>query len=266
VVLTSAAPAPPTAVGPDPSVHVTTDQPTQRALTVTGASGPFWLVLGESTNAGWYATVNGRDLGPARMVDGGANGWLVTPPSGPGPVRVSLTWRPQQAVRVGLALSAIAIVVCGIGIVVGGRRERVVAGIGKGDPALTNPLVATGEPLDWRRTAIATAIVGVTAALVIQPAWALPLAAATAVSARWRRGRALVTIGAVGGVVAAGLVTVGRVVISHPAPGFGWVTRFEVANGVALAAVVLLVADALVERLRPVRRSTSAYHDSTRHG
>jgi hypothetical protein len=250
----------------DPSVRVSTNQPTYRGLTVTGATGPFWLVLGESANAGWHAMVNGRDLGPSRVVDGGANGWLVTPPAGGGPIAVSLTWRPQQTVRLGLAVSAVAAIVCGIAIAVGGRRERAASAVARPGPTLLNPLAGAADRLGGAATVVVTAFVGALAAAVIQPAWAIPIAAATAVSARRPGARAVLTVGAVGAVVLAGMVTLGRVLISHPSPGFGWVTRFEPANRVALAAVVLLVADALVERLRPVRRSTSAYHDSTRHG
>ena len=223
-------------------------------------------MLGESADPGWHATLNGHDLGPSRMVDGGSNGWLVTPPAGGGPLLVTLTWRPQEAVRVGLALSGVAVVVCGIAVVVGGRRERAVAAGGGGAPALLDPLTGHGGGLRKAATLVATLVAGGLAAVVIHPLWAIPIAAATAVSARWIRGRVVLTVGAVGGAVLAGLFTLARVVISHPAPGFGWVTRFEPAHQLALVAVVLLAADALVEGLRPVRRGTSAYHDSTRHG
>jgi hypothetical protein len=270
IVLTSPG-SPALAAGSHPTaanvtVRVTANQATHRGLTVTGATGPFWLVLGESANAGWRAAVNGRDLGPSRLVDGGANGWLVTPPAGGGPIAVSLTWRPQQTVRLGLAVSAVAAIVCGIAVAVGGRRERAGSAVAPPGPTLLSPLAGAADRLGAAATVVVTALVGALAAAVIHPAWAIPIAAATAVSARRPGARAVLTVGAVGSVVLAGMITLGRVLVSHPAPGFGWVSRFESANRVALAAVVLLVADALVERLRPVRRSTSAYHDSTRHG
>jgi arabinofuranan 3-O-arabinosyltransferase len=253
VVLHSAA-APGATVLParrDPSVRVTTNDPAHRVVTVTEISGPFWLVLGESANAGWHASVNGRDLGPARTVDGGANGWLVTPPPGGGPIAVSLTWRPQQAVRLGLALSAVGVIVCFVAVAVGARRERRgVDGVGGDEPALANPLIGTGGALSWPATTVATLVVAAVAAVAIHPAWAVPIGAATAVSARRPPWRALLTVGAVWAVVLVGLFTTARVVISHPTPGFGWVSGFELANRVALAAVVLLVADVTVERLR----------------
>ena len=38
-----------------------------------------WLVLGQSHNRGWHATIDGNDLGPPVVIDGFANGWLLPP-------------------------------------------------------------------------------------------------------------------------------------------------------------------------------------------
>ena len=66
---------------------------------------------------------------------------------------------------------------------------------------------------------------------------------------------------AVAGVVVVGLFSVARQVRSAPAPGFGWVTAYEAMHAVALVAVLFVVADAVVERLRPGAATTSAYDD-----
>ena len=47
------------------------------SVQVAPSARPSWLVLGQSQNAGWKATVNGRDVGGSRLVDGYANGWLL---------------------------------------------------------------------------------------------------------------------------------------------------------------------------------------------
>ena len=61
-------------------MKVTSKGSTKIELAVSGArkGTPFWLVLGQSNNAGWEATAAGKDLGGSTLVDGYANGWLVT--------------------------------------------------------------------------------------------------------------------------------------------------------------------------------------------
>ena len=53
-------------------------------VTPPAGGGPFWLVLGQGLNHGWHASVDGRDLGAPRAIDGGMNGWLVTDPTDAG--------------------------------------------------------------------------------------------------------------------------------------------------------------------------------------
>ena len=76
-------------------------------LTVSGATEPFWLVLGQSHNAGWTATVDGERLDAPVLVDGYANGWEV----GPGEtVEVHLEWTPQKVVDLALWASLLAVI------------------------------------------------------------------------------------------------------------------------------------------------------------
>ena len=65
---------------PGATVTVTDDGPTSYDLRIESDGRPFWLVLGQSHNDGWQAeTGTGRSLGEPQLVDGYANGWLVTP-------------------------------------------------------------------------------------------------------------------------------------------------------------------------------------------
>jgi hypothetical protein len=116
---------------------------------------------------------------------------------------------------------------------------------------LGNPLRGGGGALSWPAALVAAGLVAAVTAVVLHPAWAVPVGAATLASARWPRWRALLTVGALWGVVLTAQLYLARVVIAHPAPGFGWVSRFEFGNRLAVTAVLLLVADAVVERLRP---------------
>ncbi len=105
-------------------------------LTVHGVAtgpgqAPFYLVLGESVNAGWKAVGDGRAAasGPPVLIDGFANGWRIDPSSlGPavhdGTLSVVLTWQPQTRVDSALIVSAVAIVACVVLALVPVRRRR----------------------------------------------------------------------------------------------------------------------------------------------
>ncbi len=106
-----------------PSVRVDASTPTTIHLSVTGlgsgaGAAPANLILGESINAGWTATVvGGARLGPPVLIDGFANGWRMDPSSlgiavHGGTVSVVLQWQPQKRVDVALVISTVAIVGC----------------------------------------------------------------------------------------------------------------------------------------------------------
>ena len=94
----SALAIPAASVAATPKVKVTDNGRTKIQVQVTGAQKgkPFWMVLGQSNNAGWQASVAGKDIGGSTLVDGYANGWLVRPPSSN--FTMTLEWKPQQRV------------------------------------------------------------------------------------------------------------------------------------------------------------------------
>ncbi|HEX3946516.1 MAG TPA: discoidin domain-containing protein, partial [Acidimicrobiales bacterium] len=132
---------PPT-TGPVPTVTATTESPTSEQLRVSGASGPFELVLGQSNNAGWQAVAHPAsgapagarsvDLGRPELVDGFANGWPVTGgqlaalgASGTGSsFDVTLTWTPQRKVWIALGISGVALLGCLLVAVLPSRWRR----------------------------------------------------------------------------------------------------------------------------------------------
>jgi hypothetical protein len=65
---------------------------------------PSWLVLGQSFSEGWRASCDGTDLGAPRPVNAYANGWRA--PGGCS--RVEFAFAPQDGVRLGYAISALA--------------------------------------------------------------------------------------------------------------------------------------------------------------
>ena len=90
---------------------------------VEGADEPFWLVLGQSENAGWHATTDGATLGDRTLVDGYANGWLVDPTQES--FDVVLEWTPQERVWASLWVSLAGVLAClAIVAVTWWRRRR----------------------------------------------------------------------------------------------------------------------------------------------
>ena len=116
-------------------------------LAVQSDGEPFWLVLGQSSNEGWSADLDGGSLGERQLVNGYANGWLVTPEVA-GTLSVELRWTPQRLVWVGLALSLAVALAC-IAVVVATTRR------------------AETQPVD--------SFEGVSAVAVLGPAWSYPV-------------------------------------------------------------------------------------------
>lgn len=104
----ASAPAP-RAAAPAPSLRVTSRDATAVSLAVADATPgtPFWIVLGQSYDAGWQSVQSDEDTevdGP-HLVNGYANGFLVAPTAGD--PSVQLQFVPQNRVEVALLLSAI---------------------------------------------------------------------------------------------------------------------------------------------------------------
>jgi hypothetical protein len=258
--------------GPSPVLHVVRSAATSAQVVVHAPTGPFWLVLGQSTNTGWHATTaTGTDLGPPQLVDGYANGWLVTPKVAGHDMVISLEWRPQRLVWAALIVSATALVVCvllacwprratrrHVGASPGGARVAFSGASGNGaagsdDPdalALGSPLSSTGTRPRWWALAIAPVVAGGAAAALIVPAAGLPVAALTLVALALRHGRVLLAATCVALVVGVDVMVAVSQAHHHFAAEFGWPGHFETAGRVAWLAVTVLAADAVVEVAR----------------
>jgi hypothetical protein len=107
----------------DAAATVTVDHDSRDSIAtkVTSDGEPFWLVLSESLSEGWDPSSSDATFGPRTMVNGYANGWLVTPEF-PGEFSVQLRWEPQRTVWIALAVSAIAVAAC-IALLVWPRRK-----------------------------------------------------------------------------------------------------------------------------------------------
>ncbi|MCB1040411.1 MAG: DUF3367 domain-containing protein, partial [Acidimicrobiales bacterium] len=124
------------AVSQRPTMEVTASSRTSVDLHVPRADDDFWLILGQSHNAGWHATADGQDLGSPTLVNGYANGWRI--PAG-ADIDIHLEWTPQRVVDKLLAASALSILAA-FALVLWPRRRR-------GDDS---DVAVDWEPLDAR--------------------------------------------------------------------------------------------------------------------
>ncbi|MEP6625786.1 MAG: hypothetical protein ABJC79_15160, partial [Acidimicrobiia bacterium] len=253
--LTTAGTVTATPTRPGPAVRVVRNGRAAMTADVTGAAQPFWLMLGQSENAGWHATVDGHDLGPSQLVDGYANGWLVTPRQPD--LTVELEWVPQRTVQRSIALSVVAVMMClGIVIVSYGSRRRT-----RYDVAVSPAPVAIVWPwndLAGRSGVIATVAaavaVGVGGAIVVRPVVGLGLAAAVVAALWWRPARIALRLAPAIAIAAAGGYVAFRQARHHLPPIFEWPTFFGRIRTIGWLAVATLAASAVVELVASRRR------------
>jgi hypothetical protein len=241
---------------------------TSATVRVTGARGPFWMVLGQSQNAGWHATVDGKDLGESRIVDGFGNGWLVDPPSGSGTFTIELQWQPERVVLGAIAVSVLGALACLVivGFVLVRRRRRGRAAVeeeapldaaaprtGAG-PELADPRVAPGSRTSTLRTIVGTAVMALAGTVFVAPWAGVLVGLATLVVLVRPRWRVLVSLTPALALAICGAYVALKQYRSDVAPTFEWPAFFDAVRDVGWLAVVLLAADAVVELVRTVSR------------
>jgi arabinofuranan 3-O-arabinosyltransferase len=246
-----------------PKLTISHQGRTKMQVKVTGATAPFWLVLGESQNAGWRATVQGvGSLGGSQLVDGFANGWRIDP-KGKESLVVDLEWMPQQRVWVAIALSLLGGLLC-CALAAAGfwrARRRVVALEGAPDagpdriPVFAFPWLPAGEAPAVRTQVLAT-VAGAAVAAMVAGLWAGALVGVALVVAFCvPRGRAFLAAAPPLLVGLIGLYVAYKQVHASVPPVFEWPTLFSRATAPAWAAIVLFFADAVYELVTRGRRS-----------
>jgi hypothetical protein len=244
LVLTSASasvstlPAP--SVPAPPAVRITKKSRTSFDLQADRADAPFWLVLGQSHNLGWHAFADGRDLGPPVLIDGFANGWRLEPGS-TGTTKISLRWVPQRTVWLGLAVSALAAILCLLILVFSAlqsaKRRRGAAW--RGQDQLEVPEL--GPPRRPHPAMAAAVAVGF--GLAAGPAVGVAAGAVTLLAGLLRPARWL-ALGSAACLAAAGAYVAMQQYRYRFPPDFAWPVNTERAHSLGWLAVALLVATA----------------------
>jgi arabinofuranan 3-O-arabinosyltransferase len=239
------------ALGAGP-VSLEVDEPRRRQVIVPPCERDCWLVLGEGWNEAWSATIDGDDLGPPELVDGGFNGWRL-PASSTDRV-VDLEWTAQRPVDIAMAISAAAVLLA-IGLVI----TSLFAG--RGDPAARRPRIdlafTTSSASSSRAAWVATAVSAVGAALLIQPVWGavgLGVGMVGVLLDRVRAHRPERTAPRVFEIAGLALATAVVVAVLHtvrtqrPFPNSGWTERVDHLNGAALFALLVIAVGATLDR------------------
>ncbi|HXW35697.1 MAG TPA: discoidin domain-containing protein, partial [Acidimicrobiales bacterium] len=267
--------------GPVPTVSVISQNSTGQQLRVSGASGPFELVFGQSLNAGWKAVASPAagarsgshsvTLGSPELVDAFANGWHLdssqlaalgaTGTGGTGTFEITLTWAPQRAVWAALLISAITVAVCIVLVLLGFRRRRRAAprhastpsprassDRGPATPRLTLPGIRRVRRPRWWLIPIISVVTGGVAAAISAPLVGAAAAGVTALVLAVPVLRAASALIALGFLVAAVVSVVGGQAMHPVAMSSNWPSTYEAAGTLTWIAVVFLGVDAVTER------------------
>ena len=251
----------PGAPAPGPKLTITHNGRTKMTVKVTGATGPFWLVLGESQNAGWKASVHGAgSLGGSQLVDGYANGWRIDPKGAP-TLTIDVEWMPERKVLAAIALSLLGGLLC-LGLAALGywrerRRAPVLAGVAAEGrdwlPTFAFPWAGVGTEPALRTQILAALVGGGVATAVAGVGYGILAGVLLLLAFRIGRVRAALALAPpllVGGI---GLYVAEKQMSSHPPAVFEWPLFFTRAAAPAWIAIVLFAADGLYEMIRRQR-------------
>jgi arabinofuranan 3-O-arabinosyltransferase len=246
---------------PGPKLAITHDGRTKMTVNVTGATSPFWLVLGESQNPGWKASVHGAgSLGGSQLVDGFANGWRIDP-KGAQSLTVTLEWTPERTVLAAIAISVVGALLCLVLIALGfaRARRRVVALEGAPDagidwlPTFAFPWIVPGAAPALRTQLLVAVLGGLLGTAVAGIGYGVIAALLLLLAFRIERARAALAIAPPLLVGLIGLYIASKQLHSHSPAVFEWPLFFSRAAAPAWLAIVLFAADALFEMARRER-------------
>lgn len=261
LVLSSPGTKPAATDAPVPKVTFHDTSRSSLRVRITGATKPFWLVLGQSQSDAWKAQVKGgRALGKSTLVDGYANGWWIDPAglrhSGDA-ITIDLRWTPQRFEVAALWLSVAGVIACLV-LALWPRRRRTTKPAAPAstagtllpeEPELGTPWFTQDLTLDPSQVMMVSLVAGITGALVIGWLAGPIVAVVVLVALLVPRGRTILAVASAGLLAAAGVYTAVRQIQHGYPPGFTWAANFDAVHPVAWLAIAFLTADVAVEYL-----------------
>jgi hypothetical protein len=247
-----------TGVGPAraaPTVTVVGEGHDHMEVEVSGATPgePFWLVLGQSYNEGWGASIDGEELADPELVDGFANGWQVLP--GAESFVVELRFAPQQRVNLAMVVSVVAAAACLL-LCIRRPRAAVLAPSALAEPYGSVLAFRYDGALPSFRAAVVTGLgMGLVSFALAGPAVGLGVGLAAGIGARHETFRRWLLLASPAALGLAGLYVLYIQVRHSPMPGFEWPIEMDRVHPLGWAAVLLLVADVIVDRVWQARRT-----------
>lgn len=210
----------------------------------------FWLVVGQSYNAGWHLRVGGRDLGPSTLVSGYANGWWIDPEKVGKSPTITVSWEPQRLIWWGLASSALGLLIC-LALAFRPAKPNPAGTLQRTRPAAVGLWDAFGRPAGWWATAAVSLVAAFGSFMVVSRWWSILLAAGLAGAAmRTRVGWRALRVGCVAMFAAMAAYVVAKQWKGGFDLDFGWPRRFEPIHDLGMLTVVLLGIECLVEAVR----------------
>jgi arabinofuranan 3-O-arabinosyltransferase len=217
------------------------------------AGEPFWLVLGQSFNDGWTASIDGERITDPELVDGFANGWQVVPDAES--FVVDLRFAPQRRVDFAVAVSAVAAAAC-LALTIRRPRSAIIAPSALAEPYSKVLAFRYEGALPTMRTAVLTGVgVGLLAFVVAGPAIGAVVGIASGLGARHEAFRRWLLLGSPLALGVAALYVLYIQVRHGPGPGFEWPIEMDRVHPFGWLAILLVVADVIVDRVWQARRT-----------
>ncbi|WP_436795904.1 alpha-(1-_3)-arabinofuranosyltransferase domain-containing protein [Actinospongicola halichondriae] len=232
-----------------PAVEVVGGDDATVEVRITGAEAgtPFWLVLGQSFEPGWEIIEGAPEHRSTQLVDGFANGFLVTPDSDT--LDVTMRFVPQNRVEIGLLLSVVGILVA-LGLAIGTPSPGGPVPIPLQEPLRRIRALTWEGGLPTRRDAMALGVgSAIGATLATDPLIGLFVGLLAGFATRREGWRGAFTALPAALLALCGLYLLAFQLRNDTAPGPDWPVQTGGLHTVALTAVVLLAVDVAIDRV-----------------